>query len=78
MTRFYFDIHDNETMRDDVGIDCVDLEDARQQVRRSLPDMARDVLAVDQTLHRMSIVVRDEGNKPVYRATLTFDEILAP
>lgn len=72
MARYFFDIHDDRLTLDEVGVECDDLEGARREARRALPDMARDVLTEDGDRLRMSIVVRDESNETVYSATLVF------
>ncbi|WP_370875539.1 DUF6894 family protein [Methylobacterium amylolyticum] len=42
MPRYFFDIHDSGSTRDDVGTECADLDAVRQQAMRALPDIARE------------------------------------
>ena len=73
MPCYFFDIYDPKLTHDDVGVDCADLEAVRLQAKRTLPDMARDLLPLDGDHQFISVVVRDEQNQTVYTATLAFN-----
>lgn len=72
MPRFYFDIHDGGSTRDDEGTECSDLEAVRRQAMRTLPDVARDDLKSDGDRRTFTVLVTDEDGRPVYSAALTF------
>lgn len=72
MPRFFFDIHDGEWSRDDVGTECRDVEAACQETKQSLPEIALDQVPRDGDHHMITVLVTDEDRQPVYTATLTF------
>lgn len=73
MACYFFDIYDPDLARDDEGVECADLEAVRLQAKRTLPDIARDLLPQDGDHLFISVVVRDEQNQTVYTATLAFN-----
>ena len=73
MPIFYFDIYDNgQLSRDDHGFDLETVGEARAQAIALLPNLARDELP-DGEHHSFVCVVRDAGDAPLYRASLTFE-----
>lgn len=72
MPRYFFDIRDDAFTRDEDGIECADFAAVCREAKRTLPDIARDVLPKDGEQHSISVIVRDERDHPVYTATLTF------
>ena len=45
MPRFYFDVRDDDkSIRDDEGLEYVDIQGARDAAARALADVAKDVL----------------------------------
>ncbi len=76
MPRFFFDTHDGEWDRDDVGIECANVDVACQEAKRALPDMAFDRTPRDGDQHTITVLVSDENRQPVYTASLTFSGLL--
>lgn len=72
MTRYFFDIHDGSSARDDEGTECEELAAVRRHVLHLLPDIARDEVPEDGDRRTFSVHVTDEDGKSVYTATLTF------
>lgn len=71
MTRYYFDIRENEILAvDEQGMDLADLKAAEVEAAQSLADMARNMPG-DADSHHMAIEVRaDDG--PIFTATFVF------
>jgi hypothetical protein len=72
MPRYYFDIQDTESQRDEEGMECEDVEVARGKVMASLPDLAEFISQDEGDSQFISVLVRDEEGHQVYAATLTF------
>lgn len=72
MPRYFFDLRDGVFTRDDEGMGCADFSAVCREAKRALSDMARDVLPNEEEPQSISVIVRDEGDRPVYTATLTF------
>lgn len=72
MPRFYFDIHDGKSNRDDQGTECDDLEAARGKILASLPDLSSLITEDGGDDQAVTILVRNEDGSGVYKATLTF------
>jgi hypothetical protein len=70
--RYYFDINDGELQRDEEGLECADLEAAREKVIASLQDVAGLISPSDGDNQAISVAVRGEDGSLVYEATLTF------
>ena len=72
---YFFDTRDNGTfIKDDVGIECADLDAVRREAALSLAELARDVLpAVFERV--LSVEVRNAA-QPVLRDVLTFEAII--
>ena len=75
MTRYYFDLRDNEMPTvDEEGMVLPTLQAVQIEAARSLVDMAKHAIWEKATVlgHRMAIEVRDE-NGPVLQAKFTFE-----
>jgi hypothetical protein len=72
MARYYFDVHDGGPRFDDTGTELAELENVREQAKRLLPDIAREEIPREGDQRTFTVLVKDEGGKPVYSATLTF------
>ncbi len=72
MPRYYFAEYDgNAVVQDDTGLELDGIETARDEARKALPDIARDVVPRDGDRRTMVVKVRDESGKVVVTATLT-------
>lgn len=75
MALYFFDTYDDETViKDDVGLECADLQIVRDTAAISLAELARDVLP--GSFRRVLAVRVHDGQQPVLEATLTFEAIL--
>ena len=72
MPRYFFDIHDGSWNRDEVGVECADVEEACQHAKRALPELAVDQVPRDGDKHTITVMVTNENRHPVYTATLSF------
>ncbi len=72
MPRYFFDTRDGGHFIDDIGTECADLEVARDEAKNALPEIARFAIPADGDKQAYAVLVRDEGGKIVYTATLTF------
>jgi hypothetical protein len=71
MPRFYFDTYDDDrAVPDREGIVLSDLEEAKEEAIKALPDMARDGLP-DGDYRDFVVNVRDEGGHTVLTARLS-------
>jgi hypothetical protein len=69
MVRYYFDAHDGDLVRDEIGIDCENLDQVLIEATAGLADFARDVIPNAKSLE-LAIQVRDEQGRPVMQAIL--------
>ncbi|WP_082512972.1 hypothetical protein [Methylobacterium sp. Leaf125] len=74
MARYFFDIHNgDEFFRDPEGIECSDAGSIRTEAMRTLPEIARHtILARKADVQALTILVRNQDQRTVYAATLTF------
>lgn len=72
MPRYYFDIHDSEVQRDDEGLECENVEAAREKVMASLPNIAELITSSNGGDQVVTVTIRDEQGSQVYTGTLTF------
>ena len=72
MPRYFFDIHDGGSTRDETGTECADDEAARKLAIRTLPDIARDEIPKDGDRRAFVALIRDEAGHPVFTATLSY------
>ena len=70
--RYFFDIHDGGSTRDDEGTECADHDAARLMAIKTLPDIARDEIPRDGDRRTFTVLVTDPDGHPVYSATLNF------
>jgi len=72
---YFFDTRDNGTfVKDDVGIECSDLEAVKSTAALSLAELARDVLP-GSVKRVLSVEVRT-AMQPILRDVLTFEVIV--
>ena len=72
MPFYYFDLIENGVLtRDDVGIDLVDVAEAREQAQAILPEMARAAATAADSQVFVCEVREAEGG-PIYRGSLTY------
>jgi hypothetical protein len=71
MPRYFFDTYDGERfLPDEIGVEFENLEAARLEAQRSLPEMAREVLPDGN--HRTFVVsMRNEAGAVVVRMSLS-------
>lgn len=74
MARHFFDIHNGtEFFRDTEGHECAGKESIRHEATRALPEIARHAIPVRaHDTQAFTLLVRDEGNRTVFSATMTF------
>ena len=73
MPRYFFDIHqDAKSYRDDIGHELPDLDAARKEAMRALPEIAYDEIAKDGDRQTFVVLVTGEDGRPLYSATLSF------
>ncbi|MBV9556184.1 MAG: hypothetical protein JO254_03825 [Pseudolabrys sp.] len=70
MAKYYFDVQDHGSNKDDIGTECASLEEVRRAALRYLPDIAREDMP-DGDRRTFSLVVSDESRRPVYAITLS-------
>ncbi len=70
MPRYYFDSRDGEALiRDADGVECDNIECARDQAAIALVELAKDALPGSER-REFTIEVRDEDDKPVLKPVL--------
>ncbi|MFK5600590.1 DUF6894 family protein [Methylobacterium sp. HMF5984] len=72
MHRYYFDINDGRTQRDEEGVLCADLQAAVLEAKKLLPAIAADEVPKDGERQAMTVLVTDEDGKAVYMAALAY------
>jgi len=60
---------------DEVGSEPAGLKAVRKQARKALPEIAREALPKGEDQRPFTVLVKDEGGRAVYSATLTDTEI---
>lgn len=71
--RFYFDTYEGGTLvRDDDGLDVLDLVAAKLQAAKAVVDAAKDLVAKMQ-IGTVAIHVRDTGGRVVCTAEVNFE-----
>ena len=71
MPRYFFDTYDGESfIPDEHGVVLEDLEQARDEAVRALPDLPRETLP-DCDRRDYVVEVRDEAGRKVWRAALS-------
>ena len=73
MPRYFFDVNENDSLFwDDHGTEQPDLEAAELEARRSLGEMARDVLRRPRAPNSLSIGIRDDAGQQLLQVSLTY------
>jgi hypothetical protein len=70
--RYFFDIHDRRTHRDDEGVELSGPQEAAQHAKKVLPEIAADEVPKDGEHQALSVLVTDEDGHPVYSAVVTY------
>ena len=71
MPRFFFDIHDGEDFTPDrVGLDLDSLEAAKDEAKKTLPDIVKDEM-LDGNRRDVTVDVKDAARQIVWRITLS-------
>ncbi len=71
MPRFFFDIHDGEDFTPDrVGLDLDSLEAAKDEAKKTLPDIVKDEM-LDGDRRDFTVDVKDAARQIVWRITLS-------
>ena len=73
MAIYFFDTFENgEPIRDDTGLECPSREQVRIEAMKALPSIAKEEIPKDGDRQAYTVLVRDEGGRSVYSATLTY------
>lgn len=73
MARYFFDIHDGQSlMRDAVGSECESPRAIRKDAKSLLPEIAGRAIDRDDDREGYTVIARNEAGVTVYTATLTF------
>jgi len=72
MPRFFFDVHDDIHVIDDVGIELPDLDAAKAEATRTLAEIAGELLPNDGTRKTLAINVRNESGQVVLKTSLNY------
>jgi hypothetical protein len=71
MPRFFFDIHDGEVFTPDrEGLDLDDLETAKEEAKKTLPDIVKEKMP-DGDRRDFTVDVKDVAGQIVWRVTLS-------
>lgn len=71
MPHYYFDIHDDVHLIDEVGQDLPNLRAARAEAARALAEAAKELAALAPSKDFV-ILVRNEGGEVVLRTRMSF------
>jgi len=73
MPRYFFDLRDgDEFSPDDEGTELDGMEAARSELMQTLPAIAAQQIPHDGNRADFEMIVRDDADRPVMRATLSF------
>lgn len=74
MSRYFFDVYDDDRAPaiDASGMEFGDLAAVRAEARRLLPELALAEIAGDGDRRSFVVVVRNEVQRTIYSATLTY------
>lgn len=72
MPRYFFDINDGRAARDEVGVECANLQAAVLTAKETLPAIAVDKVPRDGERQALTVLVSDEDGHAVYLAALTY------
>ena len=74
MARYFFDVSDDELLRDEEGLEFADAQCAAHEALQSLPDMAKRLLPTMGS-ETVAITMRNEHGTALYRAKLTIEGV---
>ena len=75
MAKYYFNVYNNETTIDEVGLDLASLAEAQEEARTAAADMIREEIQAGRRLHRdHRIEVQDAQGRVVH--VLCFGELV--
>ncbi|SMC50479.1 hypothetical protein SAMN06297251_10336 [Fulvimarina manganoxydans] len=73
MARYFFDVQDGpDFVKDEDGHDCAAISDVRIAAMKALPAMIGARIP-DGDGYRVSVIVRDDEDHAIYRASLTLE-----
>jgi hypothetical protein len=73
MTRFFFDVHnDEDSIIDEEGQDLPDFQLARREAQKLLPDIARHQIPNNGDRRAYTVLIRDQDSQLLYSATLVY------
>lgn len=72
MPRYFFDMIGGEKRRDDVGTLCTNDYDVPRVTMSVLPEVVKEAMKDNGDRRIFTVVVRDEGDRPIYSATMSF------
>jgi hypothetical protein len=71
MARYFFDIHDGDHFTpDDIGLELRDLEAAKAEAKKALPDIVKDEMP-DGDWRDFAVIVKDESGQGLVRVRLS-------
>ncbi|WP_082531708.1 hypothetical protein [Methylobacterium sp. Leaf469] len=72
MPRYFFDLHDGRTQRDNEGTELADNQAAARYAKKLLPEIAAEEVLADGEHHTLTVLVTDEDGRPVYSAAISY------
>ena len=70
--RYFFDVNDGRNQRDEVGVECTDLQAAALETKKFLPLVASEEVPKDGERQAITVLVSNEEGHSVYFASLTY------
>lgn len=75
MAKFYFNVYNDETTTDELGVDLADLAEAREEARTATADMIREEIQAGRRLHRHHRIEIEDAQRRVVHV-LRFGELV--
>ncbi|MGU3358901.1 DUF6894 family protein [Methylobacterium sp. M6A4_1b] len=72
MPRFFFDVTDTSSMRDEEGMEFPGPSEAVEEAKKFLPLVASEEAPGGGDIQRFSLTVRDETGRAIYSAVVSF------
>lgn len=72
MPRYFFDVEDGDRTVDEVGMELEGARAAAIQAMKTLLDVGRFEVVIKNE-RRLTVIVRDESGKPVYRSEMAIE-----
>ncbi|WP_264050417.1 DUF6894 family protein [Methylobacterium flocculans] len=72
MPRYFFDIHDGQTLRDEEGTDLPGPAEAARHAKKILSGIAAHEVLKNGGHQAFSVLVTDEDGRPIYSAAVTY------